>query len=187
MYKLEVLYVLCVLLMGRQRNQVSTWKRHARRSWYLFKPECSLIRSRTQRHEGQSSRHKAGQIPSSQRCTNRQCFELKWGIRQGLSQAVLISLCRESPFRPLLGCFRFWGDLWMGDFCSRFPHLGWVSVVLNSQLGRYASVLPALGAAYKSHSSVPLVLLAFKMKNSLFPASYRLMENQSLQPGCSLI
>lgn len=26
MYKLEVLYVLCVLLMGRQRNQVSTCK-----------------------------------------------------------------------------------------------------------------------------------------------------------------
>ena len=25
MYKVEVLYVLCVLLMGRQRNQVRDW------------------------------------------------------------------------------------------------------------------------------------------------------------------
>lgn len=33
MYKLEVLYVLCVLLMGRQRNQVSPWQRSHMHKW----------------------------------------------------------------------------------------------------------------------------------------------------------
>lgn len=59
--------------------------------------------------------------------------------------ALVTRLDRAPSGLPLLWLLEIlWGDLWMGNFCSRFPCLGWVSVVLNSQLGGYASVLSAL-------------------------------------------
>lgn len=48
-------------------------------------------------------------------------------------------------------------------------------------------MLSALGAAWNPHSSAPLARLAFKVESSLFPASRRLMETQSLQLGCGSI
>lgn len=82
---------------------------HTCGSWCLFKPKCSLIRSRTQKHEGQSSRHKAGQIPSLQRSTNKQavfhCWEPEWAIGQGLSRVVLTSGVEGwSVYAELLRC-----------------------------------------------------------------------------------
>lgn len=44
MYKLEVLYVLCVLLMGRQRNQVGAPQPQSRRGESRLRITCGLSR-----------------------------------------------------------------------------------------------------------------------------------------------
>lgn len=81
----------------------------------------------------------------------RMLWELQTGILP-LPGALVTCLDRALSGLPLLWLLSLleilWGDLWMGDFCSRFPCVGLsVSLLLSSQLGGYTSVLSALGAA----------------------------------------